>query len=51
MDHILGLEDGKKRYCDTVLQMTKAFALCGTLNEALEASKEVAFHQAVRAPS
>tara|TARA_Y100001936_G_scaffold134295_1_gene131296 strand:+ start:3281 stop:6373 length:3093 start_codon:yes stop_codon:yes gene_type:complete len=50
MDHILGLEDGKKRYCDTVLQMTKAFALCGTLNEALEASKEVAFHQAVRAP-
>ena len=30
--------------------MTKAFALCGTLNEALELSPEVAFHQAVRAP-
>ena len=30
--------------------MTKAFALCGTLDEALELSPEVAFHQAVRAP-
>ena len=50
MNHILGLDDGKQRYCDTVLQMTRAFALCGTLNEALELSKEVAFHQAVRAP-
>lgn len=50
MDHILGQEDGKRRYADTVLQMTKAFALCGTLDEALELSPEVAFHQAVRAP-
>jgi type I restriction enzyme R subunit len=50
MNHILEQEDGKKRYCDTVLQMTKAFALCGTLDEALQLSPEVAFHQAVRAP-
>tara|TARA_Y100000817_G_scaffold13870_1_gene10553 strand:- start:395 stop:3496 length:3102 start_codon:yes stop_codon:yes gene_type:complete len=50
LDHILELEDGKRRYADTVLQMTKAFALCGTLDEALELSPEVAFHQAVRAP-
>jgi len=50
MDHILEQEDGKRRYCDTVLQMTKAFALCGTLDEALELSPEVAFHQAVRSP-
>ena len=49
MDHVLGQEDGKRRYADTVLQMTKAFALCGTLDEALELSPEVAFHQAVRA--
>ena len=49
MDHILEQEDGKRRYCDTVLQMTKAFALCGTLDEALELSPEVAFHQVVRA--
>ena len=50
MDHVLEQEDGKRRYCDTVLQMTKAFALCGTLDEAMELSPEVAFHQAVRAP-
>ncbi len=50
LDHVLEQEDGKRRYADTVLQMTKAFALCGTLDEALELSPEVAFHQAVRAP-
>ena len=50
MDHVLEQEDGKRRYCDTVLQMTKAFALCGTLDDALELSPEVAFHQAIRAP-
>ena len=50
LDHVLEQEDGKRRYADTVLQMTKAFALCGTLDHALELSPEVAFHQAVRAP-
>ena len=50
LDHILGLEDGKKRYCDTVLQMTKAYALCGALEEAIALAPEVAFHQAIRAP-
>ena len=50
MDRILDQEDGKRRYCDTVLQMTKAFALCGTLDEAMQVSKKVAFHQAIRAP-
>jgi len=50
MECILEQENGRQRYCDTVLQMTRAYALCGTLNEALELSKEVAFHQAVRAP-
>jgi len=48
--HVLGLPDGKKRYCDTVLAMTKAFALCGTLDEAIVLSEEVAFLQAIRAP-
>lgn len=50
LDHILKQDDGKRRYADTVLQMTKSFALCGTLDEALQLSPEVAFHQAVRAP-
>ena len=50
MDHVLEQEDGKRRYCDTVLLITKAFALCGTLDGAMEVAQEVAFHQAIRAP-
>jgi type I restriction enzyme, R subunit len=50
LDHILELPEGKKRYCDTVLAMTKAFALCGTLDEAMELNAEVTFLQAIRAP-
>ena len=50
LDHILGIADGKQRFCDTVLKITKAFALCGTTDEAGEVMDEVAFLQAVRAP-
>ena len=50
IDHILNLEDGRKRYCDVVLQITKAYALCSTLREAMELTPEIAFHQAIRAP-
>lgn len=48
-NHILGLEDGKKRYLDEVLALTKAFSLCGTLDEAKEHKEEIAFFQAVKA--
>ena len=48
-NHILGLEDGKKRFMDTVLAITKAFSLCGTLDEAHEYKKEIAFFSAVKA--
>ena len=47
-DHILQLEDGRKRYSDSVLAMTRAFALCGTMDEARQYTNQVAFHQAVR---
>jgi type I restriction enzyme R subunit len=50
LDHIMELPDGKQRYCDTVLAMTKAFALCGTLDEAMALNDEVTFLQAIRAP-
>ena len=50
LDHILELPDGKRRYCDTVLAMTRAFALCGTLDEAMALNDEVTFLQAIRAP-
>ncbi|QNI62107.1 Putative Type I restriction-modification system R subunit [Synechococcus sp. TAK9802] len=50
LDHILGIADGKQRFCDTVLKVTKAFALCGTTDEAMAFRDEVAFFHAVRAP-
>jgi len=48
-NHVLGLEDGKKRFADTVLAASKAFALCCTLDEALAHRDELAFLQAVKA--
>ncbi len=48
-NHVLGLEDGKKRYADTVLAATQAFALCCTLDEAKAYRDELAFLQAVKA--
>ena len=48
-DHVLGLDDGKKRFADTVLAASKAFALCCTLDEALAHRDELAFLQAVKA--
>jgi type I restriction enzyme, R subunit len=48
-NHLLGLEDGKKRFADTVLAASKAFALCCTLDEALTHRDELAFLQAVKA--
>ena len=49
LDHILEIDDGKKRFCDVVLEITKAFALCGTTDVAIELSPEIAFLQAIRA--
>ena len=50
IDHVLDQEDGRKRYCDTVLAITKSFALCGAMEEAMVYANEVVFHQAIRAP-
>jgi type I restriction enzyme R subunit len=47
-NYILGLEDGKKRFLDTVLAMNKAFSLCATLDEAQTLQKEVAFLSQVK---
>lgn len=48
-NHVLGQDDGKKRFADTVLMASKAFALCCTLDEALVYRDELAFLQAVKA--
>ncbi|MBF0611731.1 MAG: type I restriction endonuclease subunit R [Magnetococcales bacterium] len=47
-NHILGQKDGKRRFCDETLAMSKAFTLCCTLDEAKAVREEVAFLQAVR---
>ena len=49
MNHILGLEEGKKRFFDVVLSINKAFTLCGTLDEAAAYRMEIAFFSAVKA--
>jgi type I restriction enzyme R subunit len=41
-NHILGLDDGKKRFLDAVLAINKAYSLCSTLNEAKELRAEIA---------
>jgi type I restriction enzyme R subunit len=46
---VLGLKDGKKRWFDVVLKITKAFSLCGTLDEAITLREEIAFFQAIKA--
>jgi type I restriction enzyme R subunit len=48
-NHVLGLDDGKKRFADAVLAASKAFALCCTLDEALALRDELAFLQAIKA--
>lgn len=47
-NHILGLEEGKKRYFDIVLAISKAYSLCGTRDEAMDLREEIAFFQAVK---
>lgn len=47
-NHVLGLEDGKKRFADNALAMSKAFTLCCTLDEAKAMREEVAFLQAIK---
>jgi type I restriction enzyme R subunit len=49
MNHILGLEDGKKRFLDVMAAILKAFTLSGTRDEADALKKEIAFLSAVKA--
>jgi type I restriction enzyme R subunit len=48
-NHILGLDDGKRRFLDTMAAITKAFSLCSTLDEAAPLKKEIAFFSAIKA--
>jgi type I restriction enzyme R subunit len=49
MEYILGLDDGKQRFMQMVLELSHAFALASTTDEAIEARDEVGFFQTIRA--
>lgn len=48
-DHILGLENGKKRFVNEVTGLSKAFAIAIPHEQAMDIKDEVAFFQAVKA--
>lgn len=48
-DHILGLEDGKRRYINEVTALSRAFAIALPHEQAMDVKDEVAFFQAVKA--
>ena len=48
-EHILNLEDGKKRYINEVAALSKAFAIAIPHEQAMDVKDEIAFFQAVKA--
>jgi len=48
-NYVLSLKGGKQRFLDLVLEVNKAFSLCGTLDEAKNLHKEIAFYSAIKA--
>jgi len=48
-NYLLGLTDGKKRFLDVMLAITKSYSLCSALDEAKDLRKEIAFLSAVKA--
>lgn len=48
-EHILGIEDGKKRYINEVTALSKSFAIAIPHDQAMDVKDEVSFFQAVKA--
>ena len=48
-EHILGLEDGKRRYINEVTALSKSFAIAVPHDQAMDVKDEVGFFQAVKA--
>jgi type I restriction enzyme R subunit len=48
-EHILGQEDGKKRWIQVVTELSRAFALCAASDEATGIRDDVSFFQAIQA--
>ncbi len=48
-EHVLGLEDGKRRYINEVTALSKSFAIAVPHDQAMDVKDEVGFFQAVKA--
>ena len=48
-EHILGQDDGKKRWVQVVTELSRAFALCAASDEATAIRDDVSFFQALQA--
>ncbi len=48
-DHIIGIEDGKKRYIDEVTALSRAFSIAIPHEQAMAVKDEVSFYQAIKA--
>ncbi|ACT47132.1 type I restriction endonuclease subunit R [Methylotenera mobilis] len=48
-EHILGIDDGKRRYVNEVTALSQAFAIAIPHDQAMDVKDEVAFFQAVKA--
>ncbi len=48
-EHILGLDDGKKRYINELTALSRAYAIAVPHEEAMDVKDEVSFFQAVKA--
>ena len=48
-EHVLEQEDGKKRFVQVVTELSRAFALCASSDDAAEIRDDVSFFQAIQA--
>ncbi|NOR49352.1 MAG: HsdR family type I site-specific deoxyribonuclease, partial [Methanosarcinaceae archaeon] len=48
-EHILGLENGKKRYIDEVTALSSAFSIAIPHEQAMDVKDEISFYQAIKA--
>jgi type I restriction enzyme R subunit len=48
-DHIIGIENGKKRYIDEVTVLSRAFSIAIPHEQAMAVKDEVSFYQAIKA--
>jgi type I restriction enzyme R subunit len=47
-NHVLGIDDGKKRFLTVATEISRAFALCATHESAIALRDEIGFYQAIQ---